>query len=95
MCESIAATWRLFEKPSADAVSPIMAQKLMHHIHLYDSMEHDARVQRFTSRYFEKFKSKLGYNVPIAIQNGDATATADDNAAEDGSANLVPVLVGE
>jgi len=94
MCESIAATWALFEKPSAGAVSPIMAQKLMHHIHLYDSMEHDARVQRFTSQYFKKFKSKLGYDVPAAIQNGDATAKADENA-EDGSANLVPFLVGD
>jgi chromosome segregation ATPase len=85
-CESIAATWRLFERPGAGPVSAVMAQKLMHHIRLYDSMEYDASLHRFTSRYFKKFETTLGYAV---------VASVPDAVATDASENLVPVVVGD
>jgi hypothetical protein len=78
-CESIAATWRLFEK--TNAVSPVMAQKLMHHIRLYDSMEYDDSLHRFTSRYFKKFEATLGY---AAVTN------VPEPVATDGAENLIP-----
>jgi chaperonin cofactor prefoldin len=57
MYESIAATWSLFEKYTPEQVTPLMAQKLIHHIHLYDTITH--RDLPYTSHYLKKFTEKL------------------------------------
>jgi hypothetical protein len=85
-CESIAATWRLFEKLGTDPVSPVMAQKLMHHIRLYDSMEYDVSLHRFTSRYFKKFEATLGYA---------AVTSVPDPVTKDAAENLDEVKVDD